>query len=98
MRESSSKRPKVFFIVTLCLVNEKRRGVAFNPVTHFYIKNGACLWRLNWLADTSPHGLKQSYGLMVNYRYEPDIVGDNHVNNYLMKGEIKYSEEVSQYL
>ena len=80
------------------MVNEKRRGIAFNPVTHFHIKNGASLWRLNWLADTSPHGLKQSYGLMVNYRYEPDIVGDNRVNNYLMKGEIKYSEEVSQYL
>lgn len=27
------------------------------------------MWRLNWGADLSPRGLKNSFGMMVNYRY-----------------------------
>jgi len=32
--------------------------------------NGARLERINWLADPSPKGLAQSYGVMVNYLYD----------------------------
>lgn len=28
------------------------------------------MWRLNWMADPSPRGTANSFGLMVNYRYE----------------------------
>ncbi|XP_010882462.1 malonyl-CoA decarboxylase, mitochondrial [Esox lucius] len=51
------------------LYGEKRRGYALNPVANFHLQNGATMWRLNWHADTSPRGVANSCGIMVNYRY-----------------------------
>ena len=51
------------------LALETRRGRALDPVAHFHLLNGASIWQLNWLADTSPNGLKWSHSLMTNYRY-----------------------------
>jgi len=42
----------------------------FDPVARFHLGNGARIERLNWMADPSPKGMKQSYGLMVNYLYD----------------------------
>ncbi|MGH7907015.1 MAG: malonyl-CoA decarboxylase domain-containing protein [Candidatus Binataceae bacterium] len=44
-------------------------GGAADPVAHFHLSNGARIERINWMADLSPKGISQSYGLMVNYRY-----------------------------
>ena len=41
-----------------------------DPVARFHLGNGARVERLNWAADPSPKGVKQSYGLMVNYLYD----------------------------
>ncbi|GBU14845.1 hypothetical protein AwPolaro_02230 [Polaromonas sp.] len=41
-----------------------------DPVARFHLSNGARIERLNWAADPSAKGLKQSYGLMVNYLYD----------------------------
>jgi malonyl-CoA decarboxylase len=41
-----------------------------DPVARFHLGNGARVERLNWAGDPSPKGLKQSYGLMVNYLYD----------------------------
>lgn len=41
-----------------------------DPVARFHLGNGARVERLNWQGDPSPKGLKQSYGLMVNYLYD----------------------------
>ena len=38
---------------------------------------GARIERLNWGGDPSPKGLKQSYGLMVNYLYDPKKLDKN---------------------
>ncbi|XP_064808080.1 malonyl-CoA decarboxylase, mitochondrial-like [Oncorhynchus masou masou] len=59
-------------LMRLCawyLYGEKRRGYALNPVANFHLQNGATMWRLNWHADTSPRGVANSCGIMVNYRY-----------------------------
>uniref|UniRef100_A0AAV2L7S3 Malonyl-CoA decarboxylase, mitochondrial n=1 Tax=Knipowitschia caucasica TaxID=637954 RepID=A0AAV2L7S3_KNICA len=59
-------------LMRLCawyLYGEKRRGYALNPVANFHLQNGAVMWRLNWNADTSPRGVANSCGIMVNYRY-----------------------------
>jgi malonyl-CoA decarboxylase len=45
-------------------------GKPLDPVARFHLGNGARVERLNWAADPSPKGLKQSYGLMVNYLYD----------------------------
>jgi malonyl-CoA decarboxylase len=53
-------------------------GTPIDPVARFHLGNGARLERLDWLADASENGLAQSFGLMVNYRYELDDIEKNH--------------------
>ncbi len=45
-------------------------GKPADPVARFHLGNGARVERLNWFGDPSPKGLRQSYGLMVNYLYD----------------------------
>ncbi|MES2980625.1 MAG: malonyl-CoA decarboxylase [Pseudomonadota bacterium] len=45
-------------------------GKPLDPVARFHLGNGARVERLNWGGDPSPKGLKQSFGLMVNYLYD----------------------------
>ena len=59
-----------------------RAGRALDPVAHFHLSNGARVERLNWRADVSENGLRQSCGLMVNYLYDPssiEKIGRAHV-------------------
>jgi malonyl-CoA decarboxylase len=60
------------------LLEKDRRGRALDPVAHFHLSNGARVERLNWLGDTSPNGLRQSAGMMVNYLYKLADVEANH--------------------
>ncbi len=41
-----------------------------NPVAAFHLKNGAVLYNINFLSNTSPKGMAESYGLTVNYHYD----------------------------
>ncbi len=45
-------------------------GKPLDAVARFHLGNGARVERLNWGADPSAKGLKQSWGLMVNYLYD----------------------------
>jgi malonyl-CoA decarboxylase len=60
------------------LTREWREGHAADAVARFHLGNGARLERVNWLADTSPKALAQSFGLMVNYVYDLGDVERNH--------------------
>ena len=65
---------------TLCAIylihfSAQRSG---SPVAKFHLGNGARLYRLNWAADLSKKGLRESAGLMVNYLYDLDEVEKNH--------------------
>ncbi|MBC7624448.1 MAG: malonyl-CoA decarboxylase family protein [Aeromicrobium sp.] len=53
-------------------------GTSSDAVAKFHLNNGARLDRLNWRADDSDKGLKQSLGMMVNYVYEPKRIERNH--------------------
>jgi malonyl-CoA decarboxylase len=53
-------------------------GSALDAVARFHLGNGARLERLNWPADLSESGRRQSYGLMVNYRYDLGDIEKNH--------------------
>jgi malonyl-CoA decarboxylase len=55
-----------------------RPGRARDPVAHFHLSNGARIERLNWRADISENGHRQSFGLMVNYLYDPERIEENH--------------------
>ena len=60
------------------LLREGRGIRALDPVAHFHLSNGARVERLNWRADVSENGLRQSCGLMVNYLYDLDDIEKNH--------------------
>ncbi|HYD76077.1 malonyl-CoA decarboxylase [Ramlibacter sp.] len=68
------------------LARETDQGRPCDPVARFHLGNGARVERLNWGADPSPKGLKQSFGLMVNYLYDLKRL-DKH-RAMLARGEI----------
>jgi malonyl-CoA decarboxylase len=53
-------------------------GTPLDSVARFHLGNGAQLERIDWLADLSDKGLRQSHGLMVNYLYDLDHIETNH--------------------
>jgi malonyl-CoA decarboxylase len=68
-------------LVPLCahyLLYAKQEGEPRDPAARFHLVNGARLARLNWLGDTSPTGMRQSAGMMVNYVYRLAEVERNH--------------------
>ena len=56
---------------------KNRSGKAKDPVAHFHLSNGASVFRLNWAADTSKKGKRQSFGIMVNYNYNLKEIQSN---------------------
>lgn len=69
------------------LLTAKSGDRPYDPVSRFHLGNGARIERLNYLADTSARGLQQSYGLMVNYLYDPDAIETN-VEAFSRTGEV----------
>jgi malonyl-CoA decarboxylase len=49
-----------------------------DPVARFHLNNGARLQRINPAGDLSRKGLRQSFGVMVNYLYDLDEIEANH--------------------
>ena len=74
------------------LGREMRDGEPVDPVARFHLGNGARIERLNWAGDPSAKGLKQSYGLMVNYLYDLNRL-DKH-RNMLAQGKIPVSGDI----
>lgn len=61
------------------LYNRRRPdGRTLDPVAHFHLSNGARMERLNWRADLSKNGVRQSAGMMINYLYKLSEIDANH--------------------
>lgn len=67
-------------------------GRPADPVARFHLGNGARVERLNWHADPSAKGLRQSYGLMVNYLYDPKRLDRNR--SMLARGQVPISRAI----
>jgi len=84
-------------LLRLCaryLLRERTQsGRALDPVAHFHLSNGARVERLNWLGDTSPKGLQQSAGIMVNYLYRLSEIEANH-EAYRGEGQVAASAAI----
>ena len=78
------------------LARETVRGQPRDPVARFHLGNGARVERINWHADLSKKGAKQSCGMMVNYLYEPDELDANLQR--LIDGEPALGRAVSRLL
>jgi malonyl-CoA decarboxylase len=72
LREEMMERCARYLVSTLDGVG------AQDPVARFHLANGARLERLNWMGDSSPTGLRRSYGLTVNYVYRVADLERNH--------------------
>ncbi len=78
------------------LGREMQDGKPLDPVARFHLGNGARVERLNWAADPSAKGLKQSYGLMVNYLYDLKKLDKNR--NALAQGKVAISSAIKDLL
>lgn len=63
-----------------------------DPVARFHLDNGARLERLNARGNMSAKGLKQSFGIMVNYLYDLDKIEASHEK--FKQGEVARSRAV----
>ena len=89
----SDLKPVLMRLCARYLYAEKRRNFALNSVANFHLRNGSCLWRINWLADTSRRGMTYSCGMMVNYRYYLDRL-ENNSAHYLSSHTIDADKQV----
>jgi malonyl-CoA decarboxylase len=79
------------------LLTVKRGDRVADPVGNFHLTNGARLERINFLADTSEKGLRESAGVMVNYLYKLSEIEKNH-EVYSEDGTVRRSNQVRSLL
>ena len=91
-----SARSPLRHFLTRCAaqyLGQARQGdQVLDPVARFHLGNGARIERINWYADPSTKGIKQSHGLMVNYLYDLKRL-DKH-RQMLANGEAPASSDV----
>ena len=90
--ERSALRQWLLGCAAAYLGKELTDGKPADPVARFHLGNGARVEQLNWAADVSSKGLKQSFGLMVNYLYDLRKI-DRH-RHLLAKGKVPVSGAV----
>jgi malonyl-CoA decarboxylase len=66
-----------------------------DAVARFHLDNGARLERVNVNADPSPKGLRESFGVMVNYLYDLDAIEANHER--FVGGEVVRSRRLGEF-
>jgi malonyl-CoA decarboxylase len=66
-----------------------------DAVANFHFSNGARLEAINPFAKLKPCGLRDSFGVMVNYRYVRDELEENH-ERFVQTGEPRVSHDLSR--
>ncbi len=75
----TAARPRVLALAARYLLDARRGdGKPRDPVARFHLGNGAELAAIRWPGDTSPNGVRQGGGVMVNYQYRLDRIEANH--------------------
>ena len=78
------------------LTSLRADGRPLDAVARFHVGNGARVWRVNADADRSARGGARSFGVMVNYRYEPEDRAANRAQ--LASGTVPVSPGVAALL
>jgi malonyl-CoA decarboxylase len=76
-RTEALRRPLLRLCATYLTGAGGPKGFA-DPVARFHLSNGARLERVNWLGNIASRGIQESYGIMVNYLYDPKTIEANH--------------------
>ncbi len=90
--ENSAVRAFLMRAAARYLGKEMQGGKPADPVARFHLGNGARVERLNWAGDPSAKGVKQSYGLMVNYLYDLKRL-DKHLAMFA-QGKVAVSSQI----
>ncbi|HVZ59763.1 MAG TPA: malonyl-CoA decarboxylase family protein [Terriglobales bacterium] len=77
------------------LTQLRQNGKLYDPVAMFHLSNGARLERINAFGNARPYGLRDSFGVTVNYQYLPSELEENH-ERFVREGEIKVSRSLAQ--
>ncbi len=86
-RAEPFREPLLRLCARYLLTAKSSTGEPDDAVARFHLGNGASIERLNWRADLSAKGLRQSAGIMVNYAYRPHRIERNH-EAYVHHGRI----------
>ncbi|XP_056172063.1 uncharacterized protein LOC115688086 isoform X2 [Syzygium oleosum] len=90
-------KPPLMRLCARYLLQEKKRGKALDSVANFHLQNGAMVERINWMADRSEKGQRQSAGIMVNYVYRLENIEEN-AQSYFSTGQIHSSDDILEYV
>src|SRR6202047_73903 len=74
LAQSEKLRPALMRLCALYLTRHPSPGSRGDPGARFHLGNGARLERINWLGNTELRAIQESFGIMVNYLYDPDSV------------------------
>ena len=92
LKENSRLRHMLLRCAACYLGQTLDNGQPLDAVARFHLGNGARVERLDFAGDPSSKGVKQSYGLMVNYLYDLRRL-DKH-RAQLAQGKIPVSSEI----
>lgn len=90
-------QPLLMKLAAYYLTIETHHGRPLCPVAKFHIRNGAEMYRLNYMADCSAKGIRQSCGMMINYHYSLDDIEENRVR-YEINGNVMVKDGVKCWL
>jgi malonyl-CoA decarboxylase len=74
---------------------KNKNGDAINPVAHFHLGNGASIYQIHADANTNQIAIDDSWGVMVNYLYDLDLVAKNH-ESYANREQIAVSPKLTK--
>jgi len=74
---------------------KNKSGDAINPVAHFHLGNGASIYKIHIDANSNQIAIDDSWGVMVNYLYDLDLVAKNH-ESYTNKEPIAVSPKLTK--
>ena len=94
---SETLRPALMRLCAAYLTRRPSPGGRIDPVARFHLGNGARLERINWLGNSAPRAIEESFGLMVNYLYDHDSIEQNH-EAFARDGTIARSPDVDALL
>ena len=94
-KRAKALRAPLLRLAAAYLTRGAQGGERLDPVARFHLGNGARLERIDWLGNVSDRGMRESFGIMVNYLYDPGSIEANH-EAFVNTGRVARSAEVDQ--
>jgi len=95
--QAATLQPAIMRLCADYLTHKVSAEAPADPVARFHLGNGARLERINWLGNTDPRGIQESFGVMVNYLYDLETIESNH-EAFVHDGEVIRSSQVDAWL